>query len=110
MCDFSSNSQFLFADAATFVSYCDSLLLTSATEILDVKPFVSVTLALNVISYFAVCKSLLGMVTCYWSIINHRWEERSTGPNCVHITLLAKKIMTIALLRLRCKSTKQDCA
>ena len=74
MCDFSKNSQFPFTNAAIFVSFSDSLLLTSATEILDVKPFMSVTLALNVISCFTANKTLPGMVTCYWYIINHGWE------------------------------------
>ena len=74
MCDFSKNSQFPFTNTAIFVSFSDSLLLTSATEILDVKPFMSVTLALNVISCFTANKTSAGMVTCYWSIINHGWE------------------------------------
>ena len=74
MCDFSKNSQFPFTNASIFVSFSDSLLLTSATEILDVKPFMSVTLALNVISCFTANKTLPGMVTCYWYIINHGWE------------------------------------
>ena len=96
MCDFSNNSQFLFADPAIFVSYCGSLLLTSATKILDVKPFVSVTLALNVISCFTACKSLFAMVTFHWPIINHRREVQSSGSSSLYITLSTKKIMTIA--------------
>ena len=74
MCDFSKNSQFPFTNTAIFVSFTDSLLVTSTTEILDVKPFMSVALALNVISCFTANKTLPGMVTCYWSIINHGWE------------------------------------